>query len=405
MISKKKAFVGAIIIIIITSVLHMTFGNLIHIRMGEKVVITRADYERFREINQTYNKMFTLKDYLMTNYYQEIDEELLIEGAISGMFDGIGDPYTVYMDQEAYEEMWTRTQGTYGGIGVIVTTGDDGMVTVVSPIEDTPGERAGITTGDKITAVDGQPISGERLDNAVDMMTGEPGTDVALSIFREPNNSFDVVITREEIRLQTVRSEILDGQVGYIRITMFDEKTAQDFKNQLSELESQDIQGLVLDLRNNPGGLLSQCIEIADLILGEQVIVYTEDRQGRRKEEHSGKKHFDKPLAILVNEGSASASEILAGAVRDTDRGTIIGTTTYGKGLVQEVKPLGDGSGFKYTVSEYFTPNGENIHGTGIEPDIVLELPTELEDATEIDSEQDNQLNKAVDVLLRKINN
>ena len=184
---------------------------------------------------------------------------------------------------------------------------------------------------------------------------------------------------------------------------MFDEQTAKDFKNHLNDLKKKNINGLILDLRNNPGGLLSQCVEIADELLGEQVIVYTEDRHGKRVEEKSKKSHIDIPLAVLVNKGSASASEILAGAIKDVDRGTIIGSTTFGKGLVQQVKPLNDGSGFKYTVSEYFTPNGINIHGTGIDPHISVELPEEVRTETVVDRSKDTQLKKAIEVIKEKL--
>ncbi|QUH25683.1 S41 family peptidase [Serpentinicella alkaliphila] len=404
MISKRKALIGAIVIVLVTTLLNFTIGNLVAVKMGQKVVITRSTFDYYTEINQKYNKLFTLQDYLLNNYYKEIDEEALVEGAIIGMFESVGDPYTAYMTEKEFKEMMTRTHGSYGGIGVIVTPGEDGLVTVVSPIEDTPGERAGIITGDKIISVDGSLVSGNRLEDAVELMKGKPGTNVKLGIVREGlNEPFDVQIRREEIRLKTVRSDVLENNIGYIRISMFDEQTAKDFKNHLNDLMKKNISGLILDLRNNPGGLLSQCVEIADELLGEQVIVYTEDRQGKRVEEKSKKSHIDIPLAVLVNKGSASASEILAGAIKDVDRGTIIGSTTFGKGLVQQVKPLNDGSGFKYTVSEYFTPKGINIHGTGIDPHISVELPEEVRTETVVDRSKDTQLKKAIEVLKEKL--
>jgi len=404
MINKRKALFGAIAIILITTLFNFTIGNLVAIKMGQRVVISRATYDKYTEINEKYNKLFSLQDYLTDNYYREVDEEILVEGAIIGMFESIGDPYTAYMTEKEFSDMMTRTQGSYGGIGIIVSPGEDGLVTVVSPIEDTPGERAGITTGDKIVSVDGTPVSANKLDDAVELMKGKPGTNVKLGIEREGlEKPFDVTIKREEIRLKTVRSEVLDNNVGYIRISMFDEQTARDFKNHLHELNRKNISGLVLDLRNNPGGLLGQCVDIADQLLGEQVIVYTEDRQGKRVEERSKKSHTDVPLAVLVNKGSASASEILAGAIKDVNRGTIIGNTTFGKGLVQQVKPLNDGSGFKYTVSEYFTPNGTNIHGTGIDPHISVDLPEELKNEAVIEKSKDTQLQKALEVIKDKL--
>lgn len=405
MISKKKAILGAVVIILLTTALNITAGNFISVRLGQKYIIPKKTHQYYQDIQNQYGKLLQLNDYLLENYYQELDQEKLIEGAVQGMFESIGDPYTTYMTEKEFNELMTRTSGTYGGIGVIVTPGEDGYVTVVSPIEDTPGERAGLITGDKILTVDGEAISGDKLDIAVEKMKGKPGTNVVLSIKREGKpEAFEVEIKREEIRLKTVKSEVLENQIGYIRISMFDEKTAEDFKQHLSDLDKKNIQGLIIDLRNNPGGLLSQTVKIADMLLGEQVIVYTEDRKGVQEVEKSNKAKVDYPLVILVNKGSASASEILAGAVKDGGQGTIVGTTTFGKGLVQQVKPLADGTGFKYTVSQYFTPNGTNIHGTGIEPNIVVELTEELSNASNIERNQDLQLQKAVEVILEQLN-
>jgi len=403
MISKKKAVVGAIIIVLLTALLTVSVGNIVALQLGQKVVITKETYDYYKSVKDQHGKLLMLKEYLNSNYYQEIDDNALMEGAIKGMFESIGDPYTVYMDEKEFTELMTRTQGTYGGIGVIVTPGEDGFVTVVSPIEDTPGERAGLRTADKITHVDGERVYADKLDLAVEKMKGKPGTKVKLTIGREGSEPFDVEIKREEIRLKTVKSEVLEDNIGYIRISMFDEKTAEDFKAQLSELEKKNIKGLVLDLRNNPGGLLSQCVEIADLLLGEQVIVYTEDRAGNKEYERSNKAGVNYPLVLIVNKGSASASEILAGAVKDGGQGIILGTTTFGKGLVQQVKPLNDGTGFKYTVSQYFTPNGSNIHGLGIEPNVVVELPKELEDAVTIERSKDTQLKRAIEEVKGKL--
>ncbi len=396
MISKRKAIIGAIIIVILTTTFNFTVGNIITSPLGFGYAMQKSEYRQ-------YEKLLSLKNYLEKNYYKELDEEKLIEGAIKGMFESIGDPYTLYMDSKEYGDLMTRTQGTYGGIGVIVTPGEDGYVTVVSPIEDTPGEKAGLIPGDRILSVNGEAIFADKLEQAVDLMKGEPGTEMILSISRDSKEkAFDVKITREEIRLKTVRSEVIEGDIGYIRISMFDEQTAKDFKEHLQSLKKKKLEGIVLDLRNNPGGLLDECVEIADEILGEQVIVYTEDRNGNRKIERSDKRQLELPLTVLVNEGSASASEILAGAIKDGHKGKIIGTTTFGKGLVQQVRPLNDGTGFKFTVSEYFTPNGTNIHGTGIIPDIIVELPEELENEDAIEFYEDTQLKKAIEVLRKE---
>lgn len=397
MISKRKAIIGALLIFVLTTALNFTVGSMIASPFGFGYAMQKDSYKQ-------YEKFLALKDYLKKSYYKELDEEKLIEGAIKGMFDSIGDPYTQYLDEKEFGDLMTRTQGTYGGIGIIVTPGDDGYVTVVSPIEDTPGERAGLITGDKIISVNGETISGDKLDYAVSLMKGEPGSEIKLSILREGRKeTFDVNIKREEIRLKSVRSEVMENDIGYVRISMFDEQTTVDFKQHVEELKKKKVKGIVLDLRNNPGGLLDKCVEIADYLLGEQVIVYTEDRDGTRKTEKSDKKELELPLTVLVNKGSASASEILAGAIKDGKKGKIIGTTTFGKGLVQQIKPLSDGTGFKFTISEYFTPNGINIHGTGIEPDIIVELPEELKNESNIEGTKDIQLKKAIEVLRSEI--
>jgi carboxyl-terminal processing protease len=278
-----------------------------------------------------------------------------------------------------------------------VTAGKGDFITIVSPIEDTPGEAAGLKSGDKIIEANGIEVFSETMDEAIDIMKGEPNTDVTLKIKRG-QEIFDVSITRELIVLKSVKSRVVED-FGVLRITMFDNKVSDEFDENMEKLLDENIEGLIIDLRNNPGGSLSEVVEIADKILGEQLIVYTETRDGRHEEYSSGPSKIDLPITVLVNEGSASASEILTGAIQDSDSGTVIGTTTFGKGLVQSVMPLNDGTGFKLTTSQYFTPSGRYIHDVGIEPDISIELPEsyyELEDPTDDD---DIQLQRAIEVL------
>jgi carboxyl-terminal processing protease len=406
MISKKNAILGAMILVLLTGVITFTLTNVFALSVGEKVIITKQNYDYYKDISKTYNKVLSLKDFIETNYYKEVDESKIEDGIIKGLFQSLEDPYSVYMNKKEFEDFMTHTKGTYGGIGVIMTPGEDGYITVVSPIEDTPGERAGLKSGDKILKVNGKEYSGEKLDEAVAIIKGNPGTKVTLSVYREGKpQPFDVEIVREEIRLKTVKSRMLENDLGYIRVTMFDEMTADDFKTQLTELQRQNMKGLVIDLRNNPGGLLSECVKIADELLGKTVVVYTQDRSGEREYEYSNAGKVEVPYVILVNEGSASASEILSGAVKDTKSGTLIGTTTFGKGLVQRVKPLEDGTGFKLTTSQYFTPNGIYIHGKGIEPDIVVEVPEEGTVQEEVKDADDIQLQKGIEVLREKMAN
>ena len=404
MISKKKALIGAIILVILTTIVNLTLGNYIALRLGDNYLISDNHMEHYQELEEDFSKLIYMRDFLLENYYEELDESALMEGAVRGMFEATGDPYTTYMSSDEYEDFMTETEGSFGGIGIIVTPGEDGYVTVVSPIESTPGFRAGIQTGDRIIEVDGQEVQGPNLNKAVDLMRGEPGTEVEVTLRREGERELiELTIVRDTIKIETVHHEMLEEDIGYIRITNFNQQTARDFRAALDELVEDDMQALVLDLRNNPGGLLSQTIEIADMLLDEQVIVYTEDRDGNRREETSSKDHVDVPLTVLVNKGSASASEILAGAVQDGNRGTIIGETTFGKALVQGIRNYAeDGSGFRYTVSQYFTPEGNYIQDEGIEPDILVEMerPVSVE---LIEDGEDLQLKRGIEVLKEEL--
>ena len=377
MISKKKAIVYGLILMLITSILTMNMELL----LGSKVLISRGAYNEYEK----YTKLYSLQETIKENYYTKVKDSDLVDGAIKGLFEGLHDPYSQYMTKKEFNDLMEYTKGSYSGIGVIVSPGDDGYITVVSPIEDTPGFRANLKAGDKIIKVDGKDVKAKEMEKAVGMMKGEAGTDVILTIIRDNKKPFEITIKREEIRLKTVKSEIKENNIGYIRITTFDEKTANDFKENLKDLKSKNIKGLIIDLRDNPGGLLDQCKEIADELLAKNAtIVYTKDNKGKKEYLKSNGSALGIPLAVLVNKGSASASEILSGAVRDNKVGVLIGTTTFGKGLVQRVKPLKDGSGFKLTIAQYFTPSGEYIHGKGIKPHIVVDknedvLPKALE--------------------------
>lgn len=384
MISNKKAVVGALVIAIVSSLLTLSAGVL----FGKIAILPMNEYKQYKE----FQKMYSLKSSIEQEYYKNPRESALVEGAIKGMFEGLNDPYSTYMTKEEFDALLEYTKGSFGGIGVYVSAEDDGFITIVSPIEDTPGARAGLKAGDKILKVDGETVSSKDIDKAVSKMKGEPGTKVTITIAREGvQEPFDVHITREEIRIQTVKSEVKEDGIGYIRITTFDEKTAADFKTNLNALKSKGIKALVIDLRDNPGGLLDQCQEIADELLGKGTIVYTRDRSGNEEYLKSDEERkLGLPMAVLVNGGSASASEILSGAIKDNKAGILVGTKTFGKGLVQQVFPLEDGSGYKLTVSQYFTPSGAYINKKGIQPDI------EEKDET-------RQLDRALEYLKSKI--
>src|SRR5699024_3822253 len=404
--SKKKIITISVILLILTNIVTFGLTNILSLQFNNKVIVPKKEYAEISSVLEEYSKILLLESIIEEDYLRDVDQDKFIQGQFKGVVQSLEDPYSQYLTEKEYKSLSEETSGSFGGIGVIVTPGDDNLITVVSPIEDTPGERAGIRSGDKIIKVDGEEYSAEEMDEAVEVMKGEPNTDVSLTIMRRDNNvneMIDMDITREKIRLETVKSNIIDDNIGYIKLTSFDELTYDDFKKALEELENSNVEGLLIDLRNNPGGLLDSTADIANELLDKGDIVYTEDKNGKREYLKSDESHTELPLVVLVNEGSASASEILAGAIQDHNRGEIIGTTTFGKGVVQRIKPLSDGSAIKLTISEYFTPNGTSIHGIGVKPDIEVELNEDVEVIGVENLNEDNQLKEAMDVLKEKI--
>ena len=405
--SKKKVITLMVVLLLITNITTFGLTNLMSVSFNNKAYIPLAEYRQLKSVYNEFSKVIAVEEYVKQNYLRDVDTKKMIDGQLKGILQSLEDPYSNYMTQDEFASFLQQTSGTYAGIGVVVTPGEDNIITVVSPIEGTPGEKAGIKSGDKILKVDGIEFPADKMDEAVKVMKGEANTKVVLTLLREDKEGkdkiFNLELTREIIRLVTVKSNIIDDDIGYINITSFDDLTYKDFKTELDKLGRKNIKGLIIDLRNNPGGLLDRCVQIADELLGEGVVVYTQTKDGKRTYEKSGKSMVDYPLVLLVNGGSASASEILSGAIKDHNRGTIIGTTTFGKGVVQRIKDLDDGSGLKLTISEYFTPNGVNIHGIGIEPDIVVELPEEVDEIGVENLKEDTQLKKAIEEIKTKI--
>lgn len=327
---------------------------------------------------------------------KDIDLNKVIQGAIQGMLKTLDDPYTRYMDPQALKrEQEDMFLGHFGGLGIIISMKDD-QLTIISPIEDTPAFRAGIKAGDKIVEIDGKSTEGIELNEAVDILRGEKGTEVTLGINRENvEEILEITIIRDIIEVKAVKKEVMgkDNNLGYIRITTFNVNTEPELKKVLNEFKKDsNIKGIILDLRNNPGGLLDSAIEVASKFVKEGPVVHIKDRDGIQVTVQSrGNQYPQWPLFVLVNEGSASASEIVAGAIQDSGRGKLLGEKTFGKGVVQQVFNLSDGSGIVITTSEYYTPSERSINHIGIEPDILVE-PVE-------DSEQDVQLNKAIELL------
>lgn len=338
------------------------------------------------------------KEYL---YSDKVDKEALKEQILKGYVNGLGDPYSVYYDKEETKEMFESTAGEFSGIGVSLSQNrETKIITFVNVYEDSPAAEAGFRDGDILYKVEGKDISGEDINQIVSQIKGEEGTEVTITILRgEAMKEVTATAVRRKIEVHTVEHEMKQDQIGYIRITEFDKVTYDQFKNALEDLQELEMKGLVVDLRSNPGGNLSTVCKILDELLPEGTIVYTEDKNGKRETYSSDEKRkLEIPMSVLVNGYSASASEIFAGAVQDYGIATLVGTTTYGKGIVQQLFPMTDGTCLKLTISEYFTPNGKNIHGKGIKPDI--EVPYEYNPK---DEDADNQLEKAIEVVNGKI--
>lgn len=342
---------------------------------------------------------------LMNNYYlDELDFQEIETWLYKGAVAGLGDPYAAYYTEEEYQSMLDTTNGSYCGIGVEISQNiSTGIVTIARVFEGGPAEKAGLLPGDILYKVGDMEVTGEDLTMIVSQIKGKEHTTVEVSVVRDGEDDYlEFQVERETIEIQTVESAMLEGQIGYISISSFDDVTSDQFIQALDELERQGIKGLIVDLRDNGGGLVSSVCKILDRLLPEGLIVYTEDKYGNREEESSDAEHyFDKPMAVLVNGNSASASEIFAGAIKDYGIGTLVGTKTYGKGIVQKIYPLNDGTAVKLTVSKYYTPKGNNIHGIGIEPDVEIELDEALEKKVVVSKEEDNQLQKARELLLQ----
>lgn len=348
-------------------------------------------------------KIRQIEEMLETYYVEDYDKELAEELMYTGLVAGVGDPYTYYLSADSLAEQVEKNSGHFVGIGVEIYAGDDGYIVVSSVTPGGPAEAAGILAEDKITEVDGESITGKTAADVSSLVKGEEGTDVTLTIFRESTGEvLEKTVTRQDIQVKTVSWSMMDDNIGYISITNFRENTYSQFKEALDTLEAEGMEKLVLDLRNNTGGLVKSAHEIGEELLPEGIMVYTMDKEGNREDTLCDDVYNDVPMVVLVNGNSASAAEILAGAIQDTGRGELIGTTTFGKGLVQRLFTLPDGSGLNVTIQKYYTPNGTSIHGVGITPDYEVELPEEYAQQTNIPAEADTQLQKAVEVLSEK---
>jgi len=340
-------------------------------------------------------------------YLNGIDNDKMKDGIYKGMVDSLGDPYTVYYNTEEYKQFTSSSSGTYSGIGVAVSQNvTTGAITIVKTFKKGSGEKEGMKPGDVIYKVEGKRIEGLELSKVVSMIKGEEGTFVKVTVLRD-GKEIEFNLERKKLEVDTVNYRMEDRsgkKIGYISVSEFDEVTASQFKSAISELSKEGMEGLVIDLRDNPGGLLDVTCEMLDRMIKKGLLVYTVDKYGKRVDEDAtDSDSFDKPVAILVNGNSASASEVFSGAMKDYKAATLVGTKTFGKGIVQSIVPFGDGTAMKVTVSKYYTPNGVNIHGTGIEPDVVVELSKDATKNGKYDRKYDNQLDKALDVVVDKL--
>ncbi|MCB1411745.1 MAG: S41 family peptidase [Xanthobacteraceae bacterium] len=351
-----------------------------------------ATSDTYRQLN-LFGDVF---ERVRSDYVEKPDDSKLIESAISGMLTGL-DPHSSYMDAKSFRDMQVQTRGEFGGLGIEVTM-EDGLIKVVSPIDDTPASRAGILANDIITTLDGEAVQGLTLNQAVDKMRGPVNTKIKLKIIRKgADKPIEVTLTRDNIRVRSVRARVEGGDIGYIRITTFNEQTTEGLKRELASLTKQigddKLKGFILDLRNNPGGLLEEAVTVSDAFLDRGEIVSTRGRNAeetQRRVAHPGDLTKGKKLIVLINGGSASASEIVAGALQDHKRATLIGTRSFGKGSVQTIIPLGSGNGaLRLTTARYYTPSGRSIQAKGIEPDIEVlqDVPEELKARTDTKGE------------------
>lgn len=345
--------------------------------------------------SKTEDKISELQNLIEKHYMGDVKEKNLEDGVYKGYINGLNDPYSVYYNKKETKELYESTGGEYSGIGAVMSQNTEtGVITLVQIYKDSPAEKAGLKANDILYKVEGKEVTGKDLSKVVSKVKGEKGTTVELTVLRgEDAKEVTVTATRDTVQAQTIEYKMMDDKIGYIRVSEFDTVTYDQYKEALDDLEKQGMTGLVVDLRNNPGGSLSTVCDMLDLMLPKGLIVYTEDKNGKKTKMKSDEEHqFTKPLAVLVNGNSASASEIYSWAIQDYGIGKIVGTQTYGKGVVQQIFDLDDGTAVKLTIAEYFTPKGRSINGKGITPDVKVEYENNEENP-----DADNQLDKAVE--------
>ena len=342
---------------------------------------------------------------LNQSYYQQVDTDKVADGALHGMVEALGDPYTQYMNSEELADYNAASEESYEGIGVQVSKDEQGYPVIIRVFANTPAEKAGLQVNDRIRSIDGQEVDPEQeLTVISNRIRGEKGTKVTLIVERNDQKK-EFEAERSEIEIQYVESQMLEGKIGYITLSEFSLNCVEEFQTALQDLQDRGAKALILDLRSNPGGYVDSAVAIADMLLPSGKIVYTKDKNGNEQTYTSDAKCVDLPMAVLINENSASASEILVGALQDHEVATVVGMKSYGKGVIQRVLPISNGGALRVTIAAYYTPNGRNIHGVGITPDVEVQLPDEvLDDPTLLTEQTDTQLQKAIEVIQQRLN-
>jgi carboxyl-terminal processing protease len=405
MFKNRSNILTLVSLVVITALISFSISALIF-NGWNKLNPNSISFDKDSVSKENINKFNKVRDILKSQYYKNVNEDEMLEGAIAGMAESLGDRYTAYYTREKWQRFEQDLQGSFVGIGVTVRMDDNGLLNIVEVYDDSPAKKSGAIPGDRIVKVNGTDVTKMAEDEIIKLIRGRENTKVMVTVFRESESRFiDLDIVRQKIKEENIKSRLLEGNIGYIRLIKFDSEIAKYFEQRLKQLEKQGIQGLIIDVRDNPGGYYRQVVTIADMLLPKCTIVYTEDKYKKKEYEYSDSEELKMPLAVLVNGNSASASEILAGAIKDNKKGLLIGTKTYGKGLVQASFTLDDGSGIKVTVQRYFTPSGVCIQGTGIQPDVKVDPEEQYDNypVSRIPLEDDVQLKKAIELISKDI--
>lgn len=385
---KKKKFILLICVIVIASLLAAGAGLAVFVSANDMVLVNRDDYKTLSDMGSRYGKLYSLQKTLENQFLYEINEDAQMEAVYKAVTDALGDKYTSYMTEEEYEKWKEAVTGTFTGVGLVFMETENGDIVVTKVVDGGPADTAGLKAGDRLLKVDGKTC--EDITDMASRLRGDEGTSVKLSYERDGKVK-EVTMVRAQVEEPTVYSAVIDERYGYIQILSFEQTTADQFRTELAEMEKKGVAGLVVDLRNNPGGLVDQGIEVADMLLPECTITHTEDKNGKKEYHNSDENCTSLRYVLLVNEKTASASEIIAAAVKDNGGGSLVGTKTFGKGIIQGTVEFKDGSAVKMTIMQYLSPKGSVIQGKGIEPDYKVSLPE--------DADKDLQLEKALKLL------